>query len=137
MNTRNLGSRRRGPRVWSPSTSPSSDLNFFYPPHPNRIDVANEQSLFLRACLESFAKHGPKALARAADEQPASYLKIFALLMPRDLKIEHSSPLAALSDEQLALMIADLEQRIAARLSGGEAKVINGNRIYGAPATRQ
>src|SRR5262245_17086808 len=45
--------------------------------------------------------------------------------MPRDLKIEHSSPLAALSDEQLALMIADLEQRIATRVSGGEAKVIN------------
>ena len=45
--------------------------------------------------------------------------------MPRDLKIEHSSPLAALSDEQLALMIADLELRIATRLSGGEAKVIN------------
>jgi hypothetical protein len=41
------------------------------------------------------------------------------------LKIEHSSPLAALSDEQLALMIADLEQRIAARLSGEEAKITN------------
>jgi hypothetical protein len=33
----------------------SSDLNFFYPPHPNRIDVANEQSLLL-VCENWFYK---------------------------------------------------------------------------------
>jgi hypothetical protein len=79
---------------------------------------------FLHSALNSWAKDGDKALAAAAREQPSSYLKIFALLMPRELKIEHTNPTAALSDEQLALMIAELEQRIAHRLAGGDAKTI-------------
>src|SRR5262245_11153126 len=79
---------------------------------------------FLHSALNSWAKHGDKAFAQSAREQPSSYLKIFALLMPRELKIEHSNPTAALSDEQLALMVAELEQRIAHRLAGGDAKTI-------------
>src|SRR5262245_13067630 len=75
---------------------------------------------FLRAALESFHEHGPEALAKCAKENPASYLKIFALMIPREMKIEHTNPAAALSDEQLALMIAELEQRIAKRIAAGE-----------------
>src|SRR5262245_6309639 len=80
---------------------------------------------FLRAALESFHKDGPAAFEKCARENPASYLKIFALLVPRELKIEHANPVSGLSDEQLAQMIAELEERIAAKLSGEEAKVIN------------
>src|SRR5262249_14170973 len=43
---------------------------------------------FLRAALESFHKDGPVAFQKCARENPASYLKIFALLIPRELKIE-------------------------------------------------
>src|SRR5262245_19438988 len=57
---------------------------------------------FLRAALESFHKDGPVAFEKCARENPASYLKIFALLVPRELKIEHANPASALSDEQLA-----------------------------------
>ena len=62
---------------------------------------------FLRAALESFHKDGPVAFQKCARENPASYLKIFALLVPRELKIEHANPTSGLSDEQLALMIAE------------------------------
>ena len=78
---------------------------------------------FLRAALESFHKDGPAAFEKCARENPASYLKIFALLVPRELKIEHANPASALSDEQLALMIAELEERIARRLAESEAKL--------------
>jgi hypothetical protein len=80
---------------------------------------------FLRAALESFHKDGPAAFQKCARENPASYLKIFALLVPRELKIEHANPASALSDEQLALMIAELEERIARRVAAGEAKQID------------
>jgi hypothetical protein len=80
---------------------------------------------FLRAALEDFHKNGAIALDRCAREQPASYLKIFALLMPREIKLEHQNPTDALSDEQLALMVAELEERISARLQGESAKLID------------
>ena len=80
---------------------------------------------FLRAALESFHKDGPVAFQKCARENPASYLKIFALLVPRELKIEHANPASALSDEQLAQMIAELEERIARRVAAGEAKQID------------
>jgi hypothetical protein len=44
-------------------------------------------------------------------------------LVPRELKIEHANPASDLSDEQLALMIAELEERIARRLAESEAKL--------------
>jgi hypothetical protein len=41
--------------------------------------------------------------------QPAAYLKILALLIPREHKVEHSNLLKELSDEQLEAMIDHLE----------------------------
>src|SRR5262245_49051816 len=79
---------------------------------------------FLRAALESFHKDGPAAFEKCARENSASYLKIFALLFPRELKIEHANPASGLSDEQLALMVVELEERIARRLAGESAKLV-------------
>lgn len=74
--------------------------------------------------MESFAKDGRAAFERAAKENPASYLKVFALLMPRELNVKTENVAGALSDEQLALMVAELEERISRRLAGGDAKQI-------------
>ena len=41
------------------------------------------------------------------------------------LKIEHANPASALSDEQLAQMIAELEERVARRVAAGEGKQID------------
>lgn len=80
--------------------------------------------LFLNGAMESFAKDGRSAFERAAKENPASYLKVFALLMPRELNVKTENVAGALSDEQLALMVAELEERISRRLAGGDAKQI-------------
>jgi hypothetical protein len=42
------------------------------------------------ALLIDFSKHGEKAIAKVRRTQPAAYLKICALLVPRDITVEHS-----------------------------------------------
>jgi hypothetical protein len=77
------------------------------------------------ALLRDFRKHGEKAIADVRRTQPGVYLKVLALLLPREHRLEHTSPVKALSDEQLAVMIGELEERIASRLQGADAKVID------------
>src|SRR5262245_31399658 len=94
--------------------------------------------LFLRGALESFAKDGPAAFAQAARENPASYLKVFALLMPRRLNVKTENVAASLSDERLALMVAELEEGIARRLAAGEgAKVVDAKALPAPDAPRE
>src|SRR5262245_56267975 len=53
------------------------------------------------ALLRDFRKHGEKAIAKVRRDQPGVYLKVIALLIPREHKVEHSNPLKDLTDEQL------------------------------------
>ena len=57
--------------------------------------------------------------------QPAAYLKVLALLVPREHKVEHRNLLKELSDEQLEAMVEYLETSLEAQ-PGGPVKVING-----------
>ena len=79
----------------------------------------------MQALLLNFRHQGKKAIEEVARNQPAAYLKILALLVPREHKVEHSNPLKNLSDEQLEAMIAHLETSLAAQ-TGGPIKVIEG-----------
>jgi Zn-dependent oligopeptidase len=61
-------------------------------PHGNRHHsrhLLNQE--FIQALLLHFREHGKKAIEKVAREQPASYLKILALLVPRQHKLEHSN----------------------------------------------
>jgi hypothetical protein len=80
---------------------------------------------FIAALLRDFRHGGPKAIERVRRTQPAAYLKILALLVPREHKIEHSNPLKGLTDEQLEAMIEYIETSLAAQ-AGGPVKVIEG-----------
>jgi hypothetical protein len=75
--------------------------------------------------LRDFRQHGQKAVARVRQTQPAAYLKILALLIPREHKVEHSNLLKELSDEQLEAMIEYIETSLAAQ-AGAPAKMIEG-----------
>jgi Family of unknown function (DUF5681) len=77
------------------------------------------------ALLRDFRQHGQKAVARVRQTQPAAYLKILALLVPREHKVEHSNPLKGLTDEQLETMIEYIETSLAAQ-AGRSAKLIEG-----------
>jgi len=77
------------------------------------------------ALLRDFRQHGQKAVARVRQTQPGTYLKVLALLIPREHKVEHSNPLKDLTDEQLEAMIEYIETSLAAQ-AGAPAKMIEG-----------
>jgi hypothetical protein len=78
---------------------------------------------FMQALLLNFRHQGKKAIEKVARNQPAAYLKILALLVPRELKMEHSGGVKAMTDEQLEQGIEALQAMLAAQ-AGEAAKVI-------------
>ena len=80
---------------------------------------------FIAALLRDFRHGGPKAIERVRRTQPAAYLKILALLVPREHKVQHSNPIKDLTDEQLEAMIEYIKTSLEAQ-AGGPVKVIEG-----------
>ena len=80
---------------------------------------------FLLALATDFKKHGPAAIEKVRKTQPAAYLKICALLVPREMQIEHSGTIKQMSDEQIEEAIAAIQAMLDARASE-TAKVIEG-----------
>ena len=78
---------------------------------------------FLLALTADFKKHGASAIEKVRKQQPAAYMKICALLVPREMRVEHSSGVKAMTDEQLEAGIAAVEAMLARR-AGDDAKVI-------------
>ena len=71
---------------------------------------------FIEALLEDFREWGPQAIARVRTETPTAYLRVCAMLVPKELKLEHSQAVKALSDEELEATIAVLEPMVAAHM---------------------
>ena len=82
---------------------------------------------FIAALLRDFRQGGPKAIERVRRTHPAVYLKVLALLAPRENKVDHVNPISRVSDEELDAMIQELQERIAARAAA--AKVIEGKAV--------
>ena len=61
---------------------------------------------------------------RVRRESPAAYLKVCAMLVPREMKVEHSGGVKAMSDEELERGIEMITAMLAAREAGEQAKVI-------------
>ena len=83
----------------------------------------SEEVIF--ALLRDFRQHGQKAVARVRQTQPAAYLKILALLVPREHKVENSNVIKSLSDQELESMIEYLKTSLEAQ-ADGPVKVIEG-----------
>ena len=88
-----------------------------YAPSRERARFSSE---FISALLRDFRQGGPAAIAKVRKYQPAAYMKICALLVPREMKVEHGGGVKAMTDEQLETAIEAIKARIAAR----EAKTI-------------
>ena len=113
-----MAGKDRGSNLWQPGQSgnPVGRLR------GSRNKLSEE---VICALLRDFREHGQKAIAKVRRTQPAAYLKILALLVPREHKVEHRNPLKELTDEQLEAMIEYFEASLAAQ-AGGPAKVIEG-----------
>src|SRR6516165_1913839 len=80
---------------------------------------------FLEALANDFREGGPQAIAKVRKYQPAAYMKICALLVPREMKFEHSGGVKAMTDEQIEEAIEAIQTMLAARADEA-AKVIEG-----------
>jgi hypothetical protein len=74
----------------------------------------------------AFRRGGRAAINKVMKQQPAVFLKLLVLLVPRELKVEHSGAVKAMSDEQLEAGIEAITAMLAARDAGSQAKVIEG-----------
>ncbi len=79
----------------------------------------------MEALLLNFRHQGKKAIEKVARNQPGVYLKILALLVPRELKVEQNQGVKAMSDEQLEAAIEAVKEMLEQR-AGEAAKVIEG-----------
>jgi ribosomal protein S11 len=68
----------------------------------------------------AWAKYGDKALEKCAKKQPAAYMKICALLVPREMKVQHSQNLKNMSDEELDAAIGAVRAMLHERAKQGE-----------------
>src|SRR6516165_3818460 len=82
-------------------------------------------SEFVAALLRDFRQGGPAAIAKVRKNQPAAYCKLLTLLCPRDVKVEHSGGVKAMSDEEIEQAIELIRTMLAER-AGEAAKVIEG-----------
>jgi len=80
---------------------------------------------FLLDLAEDWQQHGREVFKRVRRESPASYLKVCAMLVPRELQIERSGGVKGMSDEAIESAIAAIQEMLAQRAAGAEAKVIN------------
>ena len=79
---------------------------------------------FLLALAADCKKHGAAAIEKVRKQQPAVYMKICALLVPRELQVEHSGGIKAMTDEQIERSIEFIKEQLAKREAGANAKVI-------------
>jgi hypothetical protein len=64
---------------------------------------------------EDWQQHGREVFKRVRRESPASYLKVCAMLVPKEMKVEHEAGIKAMTDEQLDAALAALRQLLADR----------------------
>src|SRR5499427_1616600 len=79
---------------------------------------------FLLDLAEDWQQHGREVFKRVRRESPASYLKVCAMLVPREMKLEHSGGVKAMSDEALENAIEALERMLGAKVIEGVAEPV-------------
>jgi hypothetical protein len=78
----------------------------------------------IREMHAAFRRGGRKAIETVMRNQPAVFLKLLVLLVPREMKMEHSGGVKAMTDEQIERSIELIKEMLAQREAGEMAKVI-------------
>jgi hypothetical protein len=81
------------------------------------------------AFLRDFREHGQRAIAKVRRTQPAAYLKLAVLLVPREHKVEQTNTYENLTTDQIEAYIAEIQDRLDRRAAGDQAKLIDGEPV--------
>src|SRR5262245_45590224 len=79
---------------------------------------------FLTAFHDHVQREGRRVIAKVAKQQPAAYLRCLTMLVPKEMKVETSGGIKAMTDEQLDAALEALRQLLADREAA--ANVIEG-----------
>ena len=79
----------------------------------------------IREMHAAFRRGGRAAIYKVMKQQPAVFLKLLVLLVPREMRVEHSGGVKAMTDEQLEAGIEAIQRMLEARAAGEGAKVID------------
>jgi hypothetical protein len=79
----------------------------------------------IREMHAAFQRGGRAAINKVMKQQPAVFLKLLVLLVPREMRVEHSGGVKSMTDEELERGIEMITAMLAARDAGASARVIN------------
>ena len=99
-----------------------------YSGNPGGSPEAARKALNKDTILEmhrAFKLGGRKAIEKVMRNQPAVFLKLLVLLVPREMQVERTGGVKAMTEDQIVDAIAAIEGYLARR-SGEAAKVIEG-----------
>src|SRR5215468_4777125 len=99
-----------------------------YSGNPGGSPEAARKALNKDTILEmhrAFKLGGRKAIEKVMRNQPAVFLKLLVLLVPREMQVERTGGVKAMTTEQITAQIEAIEEYLARR-SGEAAKVIEG-----------
>ena len=97
----------------------------------------NPRSSFRTDIVEmhrAFNLGGRKAIETVMRDQPAVFLKLLVLLVPREREVTHSGTVKSMSDDQIEATIEAIQAMLARREAGENAKVIEGVETVASPA---
>src|SRR5262249_10776089 len=80
----------------------------------------------IREMHAAFRRGGRKAIEKVMRNQPAAFLKLLVLLVPREMKVEQSRGVKEMTTEQIERGIELIKEMLAQREAGANAKVIEG-----------
>jgi len=127
----------RCPDVTPPPVGGTFQFQTFILGNPGGSPEATRRAFnkrFLLDLAEDWQQHGREVFKRVRRESPASYLKVCAMLVPKELKMEHSGGVKAMTDEQLERGIELIKEMLAQREAEANAKVIEGQAVPSLPS---
>jgi hypothetical protein len=80
----------------------------------------------IREMHAAFRRGGRKAIDKVMRQQPAIFLKLLVLLVPKELEVSHSGTIKAMTDGEIESAIQLIQGMLAAKEAGAAAKVIEG-----------
>src|SRR5262249_16269595 len=75
---------------------------------------------------KAFRRGGAKAIDKVMKNNPAMFLKLLVLLVPREMQVEQSGGIKAMTTEQIERSIELIKEILAKRDAAANAKVIEG-----------